>query len=238
MIGAMAISMSTIIQFNYTLFSEINASAGTIPWFDAFMVFCANTLIFGWPIFLLFVWGIPFSWRKRPVQPAEEAMIQERRAIVLWVAVACLVAYAINLLIEQFVFEPRPFVTHKVHLLISHAADASFPSDHTAWSFAVIGMLLFSLLPQRLSNRNRMTQIKQPLQDASQRKSLLLLIVAFVIGCSIGLARIYVGVHYPDDILGGAIDGLLAALLVTLLRHWLWRPTNAVLRFAHTLRVA
>ena len=72
----------------------------------------------------------------------------------------------------------------------------------------------------------------------SRRKQVLLLVVAFVIGCSIGLARIYVGVHYPDDILGGAIDGLLAALLVTVLRRWLWRPTNTVLRFAHTLRVA
>ncbi len=230
--------MSTLIQFNYMLFSEINASAGTIPWFDALMVFCANTLIFGWPIFLLFVWGMPFSWRKRPVQPTEEATIQERRAIVLWVAVACLVAYAINLLIEQFVFEPRPFVTHKVHLLISHAADSSFPSDHTAWSFAVIGMLLFAFLPLRLSKRRGTSNMGQASQGVSQRKSLLLLIVAFVIGCSIGLARIYVGVHYPDDILGGAIDGLLAALLVTIVRHWLWRPTNAVLRLAHTLRVA
>ena len=52
-----------------------------------------------------------------------------------------------NLLIEQFVFEPRPFVTHKVHLLVGHAADSGFPSDHTAWSFAVIGMLLFTFVP-------------------------------------------------------------------------------------------
>lgn len=230
--------MSTLVQFNYMLFSKINASAGTIPWFDALMVFCATVLIFGWPIFLLFVWGIPFSWRKRPLQPAEEAVMQERRAVVLWVAVACLVAYAINLLIELFVFEPRPFVTHKVNLLISHAADSSFPSDHTAWSFAVIGMLLFAFLPLWLSKRRGTTNARQASQGVSQRKPILLLIVAFVIGCSIGLARIYVGVHYPDDILGGAIDGLLAALLVTVLRRRLWQPTKAVLRFAHTLRVA
>ena len=239
--------MSTLSQFNYTLFQAINAPAGSIPWLDALMVFCANYLIFLWPIFLLLVWGIPFSWRRGQAAqpgPEEAAVMQERRAVVLWVIVACLVAYAINLLIEQFVFEPRPFVTHKVHLLISHAADSSFPSDHTAWSFAVISMLLFALitLHQRQTHQQR-KQSSSTLQAPAARPSFLrtpflLVVMAFVIGCSIGVARIYVGVHYPDDILGGALDGTIAGLLVTSLRHWLWRPTNAILRFAQTLRVA
>ncbi len=227
--------MSTFMQINYMLFSEINAPAGTIPWFDALMVFCANILIFFWPLFLLLVWGVPFRWRKRPVQPDEEVVIQERRAAVLWVAVACLVAYAINLLIEQFVFEPRPFVSHKVHLLIAHAADSSFPSDHTAWSFAVIGMLLFAFAPLWRAKRH---STGQTAPGTGTGKLWVFLLAAFVIGCSVGLARIYVGVHYPDDIVGGAIDGLVAALIVTFVRRWLWRPTNAVLRFAHTLRLA
>ena len=230
--------MSTFIQFNYMLFSEINAPAGSIPWFDAIMIFCANTLIFFWPIFLLFVWGLPFHWRKRPLQPGEEALIQERRAAVLWIAIACLVAYAINLLIEQFVFEPRPFVSHKVHLLIAHAADSSFPSDHTAWSFAVVGMLLFAFVPLWRTKQRAPGQTAQPARGIGKGKLWLFLIAAFVIGCSIGLARVYVGVHYPDDIIGGAIDGLVAALIVTAVRRWLWRPTLAILRFAHTIRLA
>ena len=114
--------MTTVIQWNYMLFQDINAYAGDWSWFDALMVFCANTLIFCWPLLLLVVWGVPVSWRRGPLQPGEATVLQERRATVLWIAVACLVAYAINLLIEQFVFEPRPFVTHKVHLLVSHAA--------------------------------------------------------------------------------------------------------------------
>ncbi|HYK84645.1 MAG TPA: phosphatase PAP2 family protein [Ktedonobacteraceae bacterium] len=232
--------MSTLVQINYSLFQAINAPAGSIPGFDTFMIFCANYLIFLWPIFLLIVWGMPFNWRRQPAQPGEVAVIQERRAVVLWVIVACLVAYAINLLIEQFVFEPRPFVTHKVHLLVSHAADSSFPSDHTAWSFAVIGMLLFAFIALRRSQKRSVpsTTPSSSFPPTFLRKPLVLLIVAFVIGCTIGVARIYVGVHYPDDILGGAIDGLLAALIVTFIRRWLWRPTNAVLRFAQTLRVA
>jgi len=229
---------SELLQLNYKLFQDINAPAGSHPLFDALMVFCANTLIFCWPLLLLMVWGIPLSWRRSPLRPGEAEIIQERRALVLWVAFACLLAYGINLLIEQFLFEPRPFIGHKVHLLISHPADASFPSDHSAWSFAVFGMLLFALIvPAYTALRLRYRRGYQP-AFPSLAMPLLLLVVAFVIACIIGFARIYVGVHFPGDILGGAIDGLIAAFIVTMLRRWLRQPTNAVLRFAHTLRLA
>ncbi len=204
------------------------------------MVFCANTLIFCWPLLLLVVWGVPASWRRRPLQPGEATVLQERRATVLWIAVACLVAYAINLLIEQFVFEPRPFVTHKVHLLVSHAADSAFPSDHTAWSFAVIGMLLFTFVPLLAWQPKQVptSRLEQTSQADWRRKLMAFLVVAFVVGCSIGFARIFVGVHYPGDVLGGAIDGLIAAYIVTWLRRWLSRLTDIVLRFAQMLRIA
>ena len=230
--------MSTLMQFNYMLFQDINAYAGQFSWFDAFMAFCANSLIFFWPILLLIVWGIPLNWRKRTLQPNEIEILQERRAVVLWAAIACLVAYAVNLLIEQFVFEPRPFMSHKVHLLIAHAADSSFPSDHTAWSFAVIGMLAFAFLPIFISARNKRNDKEQWFDAPVRRKLYIFIIAAVVIGCIIGFARVFVGVHYPGDVLGGALDGLVAAYIVTVLRRWLSRPTNAVLRFAHTIRIA
>jgi undecaprenyl-diphosphatase len=230
--------MSALWQINYMVFQDINAPAGHNPLFDALMIFCANDLIFLWLLLLLFVWGIPLAWSKRPLSPVEVRVMQERRSAVLWVAIACILAYGFNLLIEQFVFEPRPFVTHHVNLLISHAADGSFPSDHTAWSFAVVGVLLFALLPTLLAARNTQTIPGIASHLARIRIPLWLIVVAIVIACSIGFARVYVGVHYPDDILGGAIDGLLAAGIVTVLGRWLRIPTNAVLKFAHTLRLA
>lgn len=229
---------SVLLQLNYTLFREINAPAGSTPFFDALMIFCANSLIFFWPLLLLIVWGRPLAWRRQALRSDEAALVAERRAAVLWVAVACILAYVLNLLIEQFVFEPRPFIGHKVHLLVTHAADASFPSDHAAWSFAVVGMLLFTIIHPLLVAWRKRTAGYHASGFASLSQSLLLLIAALVIACMIGLARIYVGVHYPDDILGGAIDGLIAAYAVTILRRWLSRPTNAVLGFAHTLRLA
>jgi undecaprenyl-diphosphatase len=227
--------MSTLIHINYLLFQDINAPAGTLSWLDIVMIFFANWLIFLWPIFLLLVWGLPVKWRKRPLRPGELALVEESRAAILWVIIACALAYAFNLLIEQFVFEPRPFVSHKVHLLVSHAADASFPSDHLAWSFAVIGMLLFAFLPFFTSTG---VDDRASPRQSLLRKPVWYLIAAFVIGCCIGYARVYVGVHYPGDILGGAIDGLIAALIVTAIRHWLSRPTRAILSFVQALGLA
>lgn len=230
--------MSSLLQLNYMLFQQINAPAGSHPLFDSIMVFCANSLIFFWPILLLLVWGVPLNWRKRALRPGEAEVLEERRAVVLWVAFACLLAYAFNLLLEQFIFEPRPFISHTVHQLITHPADASFPSDHSAWSFAVFGMLLFALISAISAARRRRSTGGQQPSSSSLAVLVLLLIVAFVIACIIGVARVYVGIHYPGDILGGALDGLIAALLITLLRQWLSQPTHAVLRFAERLRLA
>jgi undecaprenyl-diphosphatase len=175
--------VSSILQLNYHLFQKINAPAGSHPFFDALMIFCANLLIFCWPLLLLLVWGVPLNWRKRASSPVEAELLDQRRSVVLWVAFACLLAYAFNVL---------------------------FPAMLTA--------------------------LRRPSKDSHQPTfpllfvPILLLILAFVVACTIGVARIYVGVHYPGDILGGAIDGLIAALLITLLSRWLRQPTQAVLR--------
>lgn len=227
-----------LLQLNYMLFQDVNGYAGQNPLLDMLMIFSANWLIFLWPLLLLMAWGRPLNWRKRPLEPGEAEMIQKTRAAVLWIAVACLLAYIFNLAFEQVIFEPRPFISHKVHLLVTHAADASFPSDHTAWSFAVVGMLLFTFLPVFFTAWRERAWGWQSPGFATLGAPLLLLIGAFLIACIIGLARVFVGVHYPGDILGGAFDGLVAALLVTLLRLRLQLPTNAVLQFAHKLRVA
>jgi undecaprenyl-diphosphatase len=230
--------VSTLLQFNSNLFQEMNAPAGSHPLIDSLMIFAANWLIFCWPLVLLMVWGIPLSWRKRPVRPEEAEILLERRALVVWVALACLLAYGLNLLIERFLFEPRPFIDHKVHLLLAHANDASFPSDHTAWSFAVVGMLFFGMLPFAIATLKQRPEVAHGLSFAQLRVPGLLFLASFAIACVIGGARIYVGIHYPGDILGGTLDGLIAAFVVTRVRWWLRQPTNAVLRFAQVLHLA
>jgi undecaprenyl-diphosphatase len=225
-------------QENYRLFLAVNHFAGHWPWLDALMVFCANQLIFLWPLLMLLFWGRPLLWRKRELRPGETDIAQECRSVVLWIGVACFLSYLLNLGIELFVFEPRPFISHHVHLLAPHPADASFPSDHTAWSFAVVGMLVLSfplLLSTTWQHRLSLRKAQGCLNVATP---LILMGLALLMACIIGIARVFIGVHYPGDIVGGSLSGFIAAGVVTFLRRCLQRPTLAVIQLLERLRLA
>jgi undecaprenyl-diphosphatase len=77
---------------------------------------------------------------------------------------------------------------HRTLLLVKHGVDNSFPSDHTSLAFALAFAVLFF----------------------HRRLGALLVLVA----AGVGIDRIFVGVHYPVDVLAGMLVGLGAALLV------------------------
>jgi undecaprenyl-diphosphatase len=84
--------------------------------------------------------------------------------------------------------EQRPWQTHEVHQLISGETGKSFPSEHATAAF---GLALVTLV------------------FLSRSWGLLLTCVAL----AIGFARVYAGVHYPSDILGGAVVAVLGVAL-------------------------
>jgi undecaprenyl-diphosphatase len=103
---------------------------------------------------------------------------------------------------------PRPFTAHAAatHLLAPASVDPSFPSDHAAAAFAIaFAVLAFS----------------RPVGRA-------LLAVAAVIA----LTRVALGVHYPSDVLAGALVGWASALLVT---HSGRVPLEGLVRVAERL---
>ncbi len=120
----------------------------------------------------------------------------------VWGALAALIALGIAQPISSAVDERRPFVAIPSALtLIHHASDAGFPSDHATASGAVAAALVF--VSWRLG------------------------IVAWLIALLIAFSRVYVGVHYPQDVLAGlALGAVVACLGVWLLVPLLTRITE------------
>ncbi|MCU1390190.1 MAG: Undecaprenyl-diphosphatase, partial [Ilumatobacteraceae bacterium] len=108
-------------------------------------------------------------------------------AASVWAAIAAMVALGIGQVIGSAVDRARPNETMaNVHLLVDKTTDFSFPSDHATVAGAVAIGLLFA---------NRKLGIAA---------SILAVLMAFT--------RVYVGAHYPGDVLAGlALGGLVAA---------------------------
>lgn len=121
-----------------------------------------------------------------------EGRDQDRRErnqrAVLWAILALFVANVVLKLCNLIYFRPRPFDSHEVNLLFYQPWDSSFPSNPATVGFSVATAVW-------LSNR---------------RLGALLLVLATLFG----LSRIYCGVHYPSDVIAGALLGALSAYLV------------------------
>lgn len=117
-----------------------------------------------------------------------------RRMIVEALGAACL-SLGIGGVIGDFFYRSRPFVAHHVHQLIPHAINASFPSDHATAAFTIATAIFFY-----------------------RRKEGF---VWYVIAALVSLSRVFVGVHYPMDVLAGALNGIICAnVLHMLLSRW------------------
>lgn len=93
-----------------------------------------------------------------------------------------------NILLKNLVARIRPYeVLENLTILIPKPGEYSFPSGHSGSSFAV-ACVMFRQLPKRYG------------------------IPALILAALIGLSRLYVGVHYPSDVLFGAIDGIAIGL--------------------------
>ena len=108
-------------------------------------------------------------------------------AKALWAGLSTLVAVGLNQPIVHAVDRARPYrALQHVSLLSTPSGDASFPSDHATLAGAVLAGLF--LVDRRLG------------------------IVATVAGLLLAADRVYVGAHYPGDVLAGLVVGAVVAL--------------------------
>lgn len=115
------------------------------------------------------------------------------KKILLLIILSLGVAFILLKTFGKIIDYPRPFVQFPIQPLISHSADDSFPSDHTI----ILSVIAFSYFYYR----SKYTLI-------------------FMMGMAVtGLARIFVGVHFPLDIVGGIVLGYCAVYLAGILKN-------------------
>lgn len=90
----------------------------------------------------------------------------------------------LNVALKQLFRRPRPEAYR-----LAEAAGFSFPSGHSMAAFSLYALLALLLWPY----------IRRP------AGRLALLLAMFSLIAAIGLSRIYLGVHYPSDVLGGYV---------------------------------
>lgn len=129
--------------------------------------------------------------------------LTQRHKLALFVAVSIPAGALLNTLLKEYFTRPRPdIVPHG-----TEAALSSFPSGHAMMS-AVVFLTLGALLS--LSTEN--TRIK-----------IYILFWSVFLTVIVGISRVYLGVHWPTDIIAGWIAGGTWAVLCLLVGHWLVR---------------
>ena len=119
-------------------------------------------------------------------------LYSERRRVGFSVMAGLLLSFLVNnVFIKNVVRRIRPYeVIDGLESLIGKVGEFSFPSGHTASSF-VAATIIACMLPQKRYG-----------------------IAAIILAALIGFSRMYVGVHYPTDVLFGAASGVLLGMLV------------------------
>lgn len=103
-----------------------------------------------------------------------------------------------NILLKNIVDRIRPYdAVSGLMPLITKPTDFSFPSGHTASSFAA-AYVMYKRLPKKWG------------------------IPILLLAALIGFSRLYVGVHYPTDVLAGMFSGILIAVFVGRLVEAVW----------------
>ena len=115
-----------------------------------------------------------------------------------------------NVLIKNLVARTRPYdAIGGLVNLIERQKDFSFPSGHTGAAFAVMGPILLIAvlgLPE-VAKSGEFRQIKV------SRTYKICAVIAILYAVVLGFSRLYVGVHYPTDVIGGLLLGIATSFL-------------------------
>ncbi len=102
----------------------------------------------------------------------------------IYMAIASAIAWGIAHILKNTFKTLRPELAHDI--LLKSESIYAFPSGHTTFFFALATALYF------------------------HHKKLAY--ITYIVAAAVGIARVYIGVHYPIDIIGGAVLGILVGV--------------------------
>jgi len=185
--------LGTVVRMDARLFRSINHFADHTQWAHGVAKAYATYGIVVIGLLLLAAW-----WDARGAENPTTAV-----GAVAWAGAAAVIGVGLVQVIGGAIDRARPTtVLQGTHLLLDKTADFSFPSDHsTAMAGTAVGLLLAgSLLRHRWYGW------------AALGFTLLMM-----------FDRVYVGAHYPGDVVGGFALGSLVAALLGPAGRWLFR---------------
>lgn len=130
-------------------------------------------------------------------------IFKKTRKVGIVMAIAIIMnALVVNVCIKNVVARTRPYDAFEdIIRLIGIQSDYSFPSGHTSVAFS-------SVMAMQLA--------------FEKKKQKRLVIYAWILACCIGFSRLYLGVHYPSDVLCGALIGMMSALIAKfIVKKWI-----------------
>ncbi|MEO5615896.1 MAG: undecaprenyl-diphosphatase [Cypionkella sp.] len=114
------------------------------------------------------------------------------RFALLDATLAAVIGLGVAQAITAIWYHPRPFEIGLGHQLLDHAPEASFPSDHATLLFSLTIPLLFCTEARRWGA------------------------VLLALGIAVSWSRIYLGVHFPLDMIGAFGVAIIASLVIVM----------------------
>ena len=166
------------------LFQAVHAIAGTMPVLDALMILAASAISYIAAVTFIICIFMFFAHEQNA-----RIRLKKRFHFALGGALAVLLAWGLVAQTIHFLYpRERPFAALEFKALIAHAATPSFPSAHATVLFA-LAMAVWQ------ENRRWGNYF-------------------FILAALNAVARVYVGVHWPSDVLAGAVIGIITAIAV------------------------
>jgi undecaprenyl-diphosphatase len=185
------------------------------PILNELMIFAAEYLVYLIPLTLLYFWFVPEKERTdagfRMVFSIPRFATEEGKSKSVFVFIAIVVSLAISYAMSQFYSHPAPYMVG-YETLLTETPENSFPSQHTTVVFAFAWSVSY-------------------LQDRWQDGLVALALASFV-----GISRVYVGVHYPIDIVGAVGASLIGFILVYAARKYVMKFANRCIRIENRLK--